>query len=211
MFMRRLTVLLSSLLLAAVAAVAVAQVVPSATARQFSITVGGTASIFQSDYEGGYVCEPASCYSSNPNTTIYYYPAAGASSQPLYGVGTYVDVRVRRWMQFEAEARWQRFNAYTGITQDNYLVGPRLPLYRIWKATVYGKALGGIANMNFGDAFGGAKRNYADIAMGGGVDLKLTKHLSLRAADVEYQYWPSWNRSTLSPYGVSVGVGYKFF
>jgi hypothetical protein len=187
--MRRFSSLFFSILLFTGIAAAGAQVVPSATGRQVSITAGGIGSIFQPDYTG--------------------YGIAQASNQPLYGVGAYVDVRLRRWVQLEAEGRWSRFNAFEGITQDNYLIGPRLPVYHFWKATIYGKALGGLSKMNFGSGIGTGQ--YTDFAFGGGVDVKLTKRISLRAADVEYQYYPWWGNSTLSPYGASVGVGYKIF
>jgi hypothetical protein len=192
--MKRFSLLLSSILLFAGAVTAGAQVVPSATGRQVSITAGGMASIFQSDFIGGF----------DNNGFI-----AQTSNQPLYGVGAYVDVRLRRWVQFEAEGRWSRFNAFEGITQDNYLIGPRLPVYHFWKATVYGKALGGFSKMNYGPGIGIGQ--YTDFAFGGGVDVKLTRRISLRAVDVEYQYWPTWNNSTLSPYGASVGMSYKVF
>jgi hypothetical protein len=120
-----------------------------------------------------------------------------------------VDVRLRRWVQFEAEGRRSRFNAYEGITQDNYLIGPRLPVYHFRKATVYGKALGGYSKMNFGSGYGIG--HYTDFAFGGGVDVKLTRRISLRAVDVEYQYWPWWSNTALSPYGASVGMSYKVF
>jgi len=169
-------------------------------------------SIFQPDFEyDNWVCVDP-CSPTNPG----YTPYAGASIYKLYGVGTYVDVRLRRWVQFEAEGRWLRWHQFEGVNQDNYLIGPRLPVYHFWKATVYGKALGGYSKMNFGTnlslspyPLGTAK--YTDLAFGGGVDLKLTRRLSLRAVDVEYHYWPSWNNSTLSPYGASVGLGYKIF
>lgn len=195
--MRRFCSFFFSILLFAGAIAAGAQVVSTATGRQVSITAGGTASVFQPDFTGYW----------NP------YPIAQASNYPLFGVGAYVDVRLRRWVQIEAEGRWSRFNAYNGITQDNYLIGPRLPVYRIWKATVYGKALAGFSNMNFGNFYGipVGTYKYTDIAFGGGVDVKLTKRISLRAADVEYQYYPWWGNSTLSPYGASVGIGYKIF
>ena len=193
--MRQFDSLFLSIVLLA-GAVAGAQVVPSATGRQVSITAGGMASGFQPDYTG-------ECCSASP------------SNQPLFGAGAYVDVRLRRWVQFEAEGRWLRWNQYYGVTEDNYLIGPRLPVYRFWKgkATVYGKALGGFSKMNFGDYYGvptGTGR-FTDIAFGGGMDVKLTKRISLRAADFEYHYWPWWGNSTLSPYGASVGIGYKIF
>jgi hypothetical protein len=176
--------------------VAGAQVVSSATGRQVSITAGGIASIFQPDYIGGY----------NSNGVV-----AQASKNPLFGVGAYVDLRFSRWVQIEAEGRWMRWNQFEGIYQDNYLIGPRLPVYRFRRATVYGKVLAGYAKMDFGSVLGDFRGRFTDMAFGGGVDVKLTKHIRLRAADVEYQYYPYWGNYTLSPYGASVGIGYKIF
>ncbi len=116
--MRRFSSFLFSILLFAGAVAAGAQVVPSATGRQVSITAGGMASIFQPDF------------AYNWQLPSYGY-IAQASPQPLFGVGAYVDVRLRRWVQIEAEGRWLRWNQYDGIYQDNYLIGPRLPVYRL--------------------------------------------------------------------------------
>jgi hypothetical protein len=193
--MKRFSSLFFSILFLAGAVAASAQVVPSATGRQVSITAGGIASAFQPDFAGVW----------DNNGAV-----AQAGPRPLYGVGAYVDVRLKRWVQFEAEARWMRWNQYQSIYQDNYLIGPRLPVYHFWKATVYGKALAGYSKMNF-DSGTGDYGNFTTIAFGGGVDIKLTKRISLRAADFEYQYYPYWGNNTLSPYGVSVGVGYKIF
>jgi hypothetical protein len=194
--MRRFGAVLFSILLAAGAVCVRAQVVPAATGRQVSITAGGMVSIFQPDFAGDW---PAPLY----------LPVAESSSQPLIGAGAYVDVRLRRWFQIEAEGRWLRFNQYQGIHQDNYLIGPKIPVYHFRKTTVYSKALAGFSRMQY-DSYGDHGQ-YTDLAFGGGMDMKLTKRLSLRAADFEYHYWPWWNNSSLSPYGASVGIGYKFF
>jgi hypothetical protein len=205
--MKRFCVFQFTIILFAGAVAADAQGIHSATGRQVSITAGGMASIFQPDF----VYDNWTCGNTCtlPPPEQVWFPYAGASNQPLFGVGAYVDVRLRRWVQFEAEARWSRFNAYEGVTQDNYLIGPRLPVYRFWKATVYGKALGGISKMNYGSVIGTGQ--YLDIAFGGGVDVKLTRKISVRAADFEYHIWPSWGNSTLKPYGASMGVSYKIF
>jgi hypothetical protein len=203
--MRRFAVLLFSILLAAGAVDLRAQAVPAATARQFSITAGGMASIFQPDFTGlwgGKQCQP----SSLPEVC---FPVAHASNQPLFGAGVYVDVRLTRWFQIEAEGRWQRFNQFDDIYQDNYLIGPRVPVFHFRRSNVYAKALAGYSKMNF-DTFNDHGK-FTDLAFGGGMDVKLTKRLSFRAVDVEYQYWPLWGNSTLSPYGASMGIGYKIF
>lgn len=166
------------------------------------------ASIFQPDFAGQwkFACSSA-CTTTNPPGV--FFPIAQASSQPLIGVGAYVDVKLARWVQVEAEGRWQRFNQFASIYQDNYLVGPRLPVYRFGRSNLYAKALIGFSTMNF-DSFGDHGR-FTDLAFGGGMDVKLTKRLSFRAVDVEYQYWPQWGNSTVSPYGASMGIGYKIF
>jgi hypothetical protein len=213
--MKRSAVVLSCILLAAAAVAAPAQVAPSANARQFSITVGGMASVFQPDYTGGFALAP----------DTLWYPFAQAVNQPLIGPGAFFDVKFRRWVQIEGEARWLRFNRAQGVYgqavftenrvytdqdthEDNYLIGPRVPVYHFWKATVYAKALAGFSKMDLG---GGEHGTFTATAFGGGMDVRLTKRISIRAFDGEYQYWPDWGNSKLFPYGASAGVSYRIF
>ena len=83
------------------------------------------------------------------------------------------------------------------INEDNYLIGPRVPILRSLhgRFTPYGKVLFGFANMNFEYSY--AYGRFTDIAYGGGVDLKLTQAVHLRALDFEYQQWPNWINGSL--------------
>jgi len=166
-----------------------AQVRESATRSPMSLTVGGIGSVFNSDYAGTGV--PASA----PNALI--------------GGGAFVDFRYRHWLQVEAEGRWLRLNQFENIYQDNYLIGPRVPIFEKRRVKPYAKALFGMGKMNFQYNF--AYGHFADVAFGGGVDLALTRKISVRALDVEYQLWPNWINGTLKPYGGSVGVAYTIF
>jgi len=158
------------------------QAVESATSRQFTINAGGMASYFQPD-EGG---------------------------NNLAGIGTYADFHFTHWFQLEAEARWLRWNQYYGEHEDNYLLGPRVPIRQFGDKTVlYGKALIGYGKMTFPFQYGYG--TFTDFAFGATVDHHLTPKMIVKA-DFEYQYWPVWlNNTSLSPYGVSVGVGYRVF
>jgi len=174
------------------------QVVPSATARGMSIAAGGEVSGFQPDYYGNGI------------------PQAAPLSGYLAGIGTFVDVKFTPWIQIEGEARWMRLNKpLGGIYEDNYLVGPRLPIYKahFWRATPYAKVLIGYGKLNFEDGNGWGR--YTDIAYGGGLDVKATKRITLKLPDFEFQQWPQWSEGagtyTLFPYGVSVGASYRFF
>jgi opacity protein-like surface antigen len=189
--MRRIAFFILSCLVCAAATGARAQVSPSAYRGQLTLTAGGLGSAFQPDYEGG------------------AYPSS--SSQWLLGFGAYADLQATRWLGAEAEARWLRLNTFVNINEDNYVVGPRVPIHEFKRlgATPYGKALFGVGRMNF--EYGEAHGRVADIALGGGVDLKVSKRWSVRACDFEYQFWPNWINGTLKPYGVSAGIGYRIF
>ncbi len=166
------------------------QVVPAATSRSFTLSAGALGSTAQPDYTGEGI--------------------AYTGPKRLYGAGAYVDLRFSRWLQVEGEGRWMRFNEYyppgssTGIDEDTYLIGPRIPIATFHRVTPYGKFLVGLGSASFlmgGDAF--------VFAYGGGVDYRLSHRLTLRAFDFEWQQWRL--TPVLSPYGGSVGISYKVF
>jgi len=188
--MKRIAFIVFSCLLCA-ALTSRAQVTPSAYRGQLTLTVGGMGSVFQPDYAGG----------GTPQ----------ASDYPLFGFGVYADLKATRWIGIEAEARWLRQNSFVNITQDNYLIGPKIPIHEFkrFNATPYGKALVGLGRMNF--EYNQAYGRFTDVALGGGVDLQLTKKISVRPFDFEYQLWPNWINGTLKPYGASAGIAYRVF
>jgi len=195
--MKRLAGALFLILLAAGGVSVRAQVAPSATKSQFTLTAGGLGSIFQPDYAGNHDLTTGA-------------PVAQTSPNRLYGIGAFVDVKFSRWVQIEAEGRWLRFNQFEDINEDNYLIGPRLPIhhFQFMHATPYAKALIGYGRMNFENNI--AWGRFTDIAYGGGVDFKLSKRISARG-DFEFQQWPSWFNSSLAPYGLSAGLSYKIY
>ena len=187
--MKKSTVILICCIVCVWVAKAHAQVVASATRSPVSLSAGAMGSVFQPDYEGTGVPQQA--------------------SNALFGVGAYVDLRLRHWIQIEAEGRWLRFNQFEDIYEDNYLIGPKVPIHETRRFKPYAKALFGYSKMNFQYNF--AYGHFTDIAFGGGVDMPLTRKITLRAADFEYQLWPNWINGTLKPYGGSVGVAYRIF
>jgi opacity protein-like surface antigen len=189
MTMRRSAVLLLFISLKA-AAFTHAQAAETATARQLTITAGAMGSGFNP-------------HDSNSNAYV-------GGTNYLIGAGTYVDVHFTHWVQIEGEARWLRFNEYAGEHQDNYLIGPKIPIHRFGRADVYGKVMIGIGKMTFPYNYGYG--TFTALAYGGGVDYKLSRKLTLRPIDFEFQQWPTWlPGSSLYPYGFSTGIGYRVF
>ena len=175
---------------------AIGQVVPSGAKGPLSVTVGIEGSVFQPSFSGQW-------------DSSTFKPISTDSAVPLLGAGVYADIERSKWLQIEAAARWLRFNQRDGIYQDNYLVGPRFPIISRKRMRISGRVLIGIARMSYGDY--GDHGRFSDIAFGGTVEVPLKHNLYIRLIDAEYQYWPKWGGSTLSPYGCGVGIGYKFF
>ena len=167
-----------------------AQVVESANVRQFAINAGGMGSAFWPN-DG-----------SNP---VY-----GKSADYLLGLGTYVDFHFTHWLQVEGEARWLRFHQYAGENQDNYLIGPKVPIKRLGRTQFYGKAMIGIGRMTFPNGYGHG--TFTALAFGGGADYRLSRKVTFRAVDFEFQDWPDFLPDfNIHPYGVSVGMSYRVF
>ena len=126
------------------------------------------------------------------------------------GIGAYVDLNLFHGVGIEAEGRWQHFHETVyGVSQDNYLLGPRVQVLRLWKLRPYAKVLGGFTNMNFGSGIGTGR--FTTVAFGAGADVHLTRKISVRAIDAEYQWYPDFLGTRLNPYGLSAGVSYRIF
>ena len=125
----------------------------------------------------------------------------------------------------EGEARWLHWHGLGGLTQADYLLGPRYRFFQRDRFNVWAKLeLGGgwITTPGYPSAPGSLKGSYFVYAPGATVDYRLSHRWSVRG-DYEYQFWPSFVGSPtvsggtvvqhnhgLSPDGFSVGVAYRF-
>jgi len=101
----------------------------------------------------------------------------------------------------------------TDVSENTYLIGPRYRFhYR--RFTPYAKALFGLGRFGFQGPGQYAQKSssftYGVLSFGGGVDLRATKRLNVRAFDFEYQDWPGFANSGLSPIVITAGVAYSF-
>ena len=87
-----------------------------------------------------------------------------------------------------------RFHQYYNVHQDNYLIGPRLKVMHFWRAQPYVKGLIGFTNMDLGpDAYDYTKDDtgrFTTYALGAGLDIRATRHWTVRLPDFEYQKYP---------------------
>jgi hypothetical protein len=130
--------------------------------------------------------------------------------QSIKGVSGFADFDFRPHFGVEAVYHYIALVTPTDLAEDSILAGPRfvLPYGRI---NIYAKALFGAGDLVIQEAQDNVGRQagyYFAYGAGGGVDLRATNHLIVRAIDVEYQHW---NYQTgLTPFVITVGAAYRF-
>jgi hypothetical protein len=127
------------------------------------------------------------------------------------GFTIYGDLDVLQHFGLEALFRDASIITPRDIGINNYLIGPRIKLTR-GRFTPYGKFLLGYGVINFqkGDNPVAYSEHHRMYAYGGGVDMRATRRINVRLFDIEYQNWPGFSNSGLTPYSASAGVAYRF-
>jgi hypothetical protein len=125
----------------------------------------------------------------------------------LWGPGVFIDLDLGGHLGLEGEARFLRFNQNQVVYEDSYALGLRYRL-RFRHYEPYGKILIGNGQFNFPYNYGHG--GYLLIAPGAGVNVHY-HHIIIRAIEYEHQHWFSFQNSSLSPAGLSAGIGYRFF
>ena len=142
---------------------------------------------------------------------------------PDYG-GTYIkgytvygDADLWRRVGIEADVHQINVWTPTDIGEDTYLIGPRFSLIRQGRVNAYAKVLGGIGRFEYQD--GTYQPSHTDtfgvFAVGGGIDFRASRHVNIRAIDIEAQKWPNYGTPKfaahgLTPFVTTFGAAYAF-
>jgi hypothetical protein len=98
------------------------------------------------------------------------------------------------------------------IGESSYLLGPRY-VFNKGRFHPYAKGLLGLGVFTFEDVNGGhtsSSSTHKMYAFGGGLDIAAKRRVNVRAFDLEYQKWPGFGSSGLTPIAISVGAAYRF-
>lgn len=135
-----------------------------------------------------------------------YYLQYG--QRKMLGVTGFVDVDTRRRLGIEAEGRWLELHQTANVHAETYSIGPRYHL-NFGRFEPYAKGLVGFGSFNF--PYNYAHGRYFVVTAGGGLDYRLTRRITIRAADVEYQDWPQFTYGSMTSMGVSAGIRIGLF
>ena len=130
--------------------------------------------------------------------------------QTLYGFSLYADLNLTRNLGAEVSIHQINLGGNRYFGENSYVLGPRY-IFHYKRFNPYAKALLGYGV--FQDNFPDHKHTsdaYFSYGIGGGVDYHLTDRVNLRLADVEFQKWPNFPPTGLSPVVYTFGAAYVF-
>ena len=138
-------------------------------------------------------------------------------AEPDYGIvyakgfTVYGDATYHHFLGLEAEMHYNSIFTPTDIGENTYMIGPRVSLIHQDWVNIYGKALGGIAAFEYqkGTYPNPHTDTYGAFGVGGGIDLDVSRHMTIRAIDIEQQWWPGYADHGLTPFVVTFGVAYR--
>jgi hypothetical protein len=128
----------------------------------------------------------------------------------IEGFTGFADFDFRPHFGVEAEYHYVSIITPLDLGENSFYVGPRY-VYTRGRFSIYGKALIGIGTIviqEVQDNPEGGAGTYLSYGGGGGLDVRVGKHLVVRAIDAEYQHWNYGNG--LTPIAFTVGAAYRF-
>lgn len=128
------------------------------------------------------------------------------------GLGVFANYDFSRYLGVTAELNFQTAFSSVVFLEHTYMVGAR-GVYRYHRYEPYAKVLIGAAtssNNSNNPNLLNAPGTYPLFAIGGGLDIRLDHHITVRAIDYEQQEWLQYHPNGLTPGVLSFGAAYRF-
>ena len=126
------------------------------------------------------------------------------------GLGVFANLDFSRYLGATAELNFQTAFSSVVFKETTYMVGAR-GVYRHGRLTGYGKLLiGGASGSSNGVPGLLNVGSYPVFAIGGGLDVRMEHHITIRAIDYEQQQWLAYHPNGLTPHVFSFGAAYRF-
>jgi hypothetical protein len=126
----------------------------------------------------------------------------------MLGVTGFVDADGRRRLGIEAEGQWAEFHQSADVHIETYSIGARYHFNK-GRFQPYVKGLVGFGDFNF--PYNLATGRFLVVTGGGGLDIRLSRRIYIRAVDFEYQSWPQFTFGAMTTLNASAGLRVRVF
>lgn len=144
------------------------------------------------------------------------FGVGGTLNKPDFGqtnmeqITFYGDLDLQHHIGLEGTIHYS-VNTPDDVSENTYLVGPRF-VVRHKRIDGYAKALFGAGHFGLqaGSFADPNTSTYFVYVIGAGVDVRVARHINIRAFDFEFQKWPTFGANGLTPMAGTIGVAYVF-
>ena len=126
----------------------------------------------------------------------------------MAGISAFVDADTKRRFGIEAEGRWLEYFQTANVHVETYSIGGRYH-FHAGRFEPYAKGLIGFGDFNF--PYNLATGRFLVVTGGGGLDIRLSRRIYIRAADFEYQSWPQFTFGAMTTLNASAGLRVRVF
>jgi hypothetical protein len=128
----------------------------------------------------------------------------------IQGGTAFADIGLARRISAEVEYRDLNLITPRDFGEKTFLAGPRYSFALEDRANLYIKAMGGMGQFVFNaPSYAPQTQSYGVVALGAGIEFRISRHINARPIDVEYQKWLSFPGG-LSPFVASIGFAYVY-
>ncbi len=139
------------------------------------------------------------------------YGGTSALVPYIKGFTIFGDAIYHRRFGLEAEVHDNSILTPKDIGENTYMIGPRFSPIREDRMNLYVKVLGGIGAFQYQQSTYANPHTdtYGAFAFGGGIEFNASRHITVRAIDIEKQSWPGFAPNGLKPFVTTLGIAYR--
>ena len=128
----------------------------------------------------------------------------------IQGFSLFGDIGLARRLGVEGDIHYVSLRTPTDVGENTYLIGPRYNLLHQDRFNAYIKGMGGVGRFVYqlGYFQQPHTNTFAAFSFGAGMEYRASRHINVRAIDIEAQKWPNYSPHTLSPFVITFGAAY---
>jgi hypothetical protein len=132
------------------------------------------------------------------------------STYDASGIYVFGTAGLYKRLSLEGDIHYDSLVTPSDIGEDTFLIGPRYDVLKQDRFRAYVKAEFGIGRFQYqiGEYRTPSTSVYTALNIGGGFEYRASRHINVRALDIEAQRWPGFAPNGLSPLVTSFGIAY---
>jgi hypothetical protein len=143
----------------------------------------------------------------------FSFGSPGYQDTPTYveGLTLFATAGLRGRLAAQLDVHLDSLITPVDIGENTYLLGPRFSIFKEERANIYVKVQGGLGQFQYQSGSYAIPRSftYGIFSGGAGIEYRVSRHVDVRAIELEFQDWPGFPGGSLHPVVASIGAAWR--